>query len=120
MVLYFSQKKWGEAVSAFSMAAQSPEDRIASQAQMKLGEAYWEGGNRESALLQFSKAVYLYPHRPEVMEEALLKLGKLYLEENKLPEARQIYQKLLEKTKRDDRKEMAKKIIDQIDRGTAR
>ena len=119
-LLYFSQKKWGEAVSSFSRAAQSPEDRISSQAQMKLGDAYWEGGNREAALLQFSKAVYLYPNRPEVTEEALLKLGRLYLEENRPSEARQIYQKLLEKTKREDRRETARKMLDQLDKGAVR
>ena len=43
------------------------------------------------------------------MEEALLKLGALYMEERKFSEARQVYQKLLEKTKREDRREVAKK-----------
>jgi TolA-binding protein len=118
--LYLSQKKTGEAIPALTVAARSPDERIASQAQFKLGEAYWEGGNKDAALLQFSKVVYLYPQRPEVMEEALLKLGTFYLEGNRLSEARQIYQKLLEKTKRDDRREMAQKILDQIERGTAR
>jgi TolA-binding protein len=115
-----SQKKTGEAIPALTVAARSPDERIASQAQFKLGEAYWEGGNKDAALLQFSKVVYLYPQRPEVMEEALLKLGTFYLEGNRLSEARQIYQKLLEKTKRNDRREMAQKMLDQIERGTAR
>ena len=119
-LLFLSQKKVAEAVSALSIAARSPDDRVASQAQFKLGEAYLEGGNRESALLQLSKTVYLYPHRPEVMEEALLKIGALYLDENKLSEAKQIYQKLLEMTKRDDRKEMARRILDQIEKGSPR
>ncbi len=79
-----------------------------------------EGGDKESALLQFSKVVYLYPQRLEVIEEALLQLGTLYLEENKPSEAKQIYQKLLEKTKRDDRKEMARRILDQIEKGSPR
>ncbi|RPJ09879.1 MAG: outer membrane protein assembly factor BamD, partial [Deltaproteobacteria bacterium] len=119
-LLYFSQKKPGEAISALSIASQSPDDRIAGLAQLKMGEAHLEGGNREAAFLQFSKVVYLYPNHPEVMEEALLRLGALYLEGKKLSEARQVYRKLLEKTKRDDRKEWAKKVLDQIDKGTIR
>jgi TolA-binding protein len=119
-ILYLTQKKNGEAIAILSTAAQSPEERVASQAQFKLGEAYWEAGNRESALLQFSKVIYLYPHLTDIMEEALLKMGSLYLEENKILEARQVYNKLLERSKRLDRREMAKKVLDQMDRGNIR
>ena len=114
--LYLTQKKFGDAVAAFSVAVRSPEERVASQAQYKLGEAYLEAGNRESALVQFSKVVYLYPQYPDLMEEALLKLGALYMEEKKISEARQIYYKVLEKSKRGDRREIARKMLDQMDK----
>jgi tol-pal system protein YbgF len=119
-ILYLTQKKFGEAVAAFSAAARSPEERVASQAQFKLGEAYWEAGNRESALVQFSKVVYLYSQYPDLMEEALLKLGALYMEEKKISEARQIYQKLLEKSKKEDRRQAARNMLDQLDKGNIR
>jgi TolA-binding protein len=119
-LLFLSQKKFGDAISVLSVAIQSPEEGIASQAQLKLGEAHLGAENKEQALVQFSRVVYLYPHRPEVMEEALLKLGVLYLEEKKFAEAKQVYQKLLSKTKREDRKALAKKMIDQIQKGTPR
>jgi TolA-binding protein len=119
-ILYFTQKKFGEAVAAFSAAARSPDERVSSQAQFKLGEAYLEAGNRESALAQFSKVVYLYPQYPDLTEEALLKLGALYMQEKKISEARQIYQKLLEKSKRGDRREVARKMLDQMDKGGLR
>jgi TolA-binding protein len=112
--LYLLQKKFGEAVAALSVAVRSPEERVASQAQFKLGEAYVEAGNRESALLQFSNVVYLYPHHSDIMEEALLKLGVLYLEEKKFSEANQVYRKLLEKSRREDRREIARKMLNQI------
>jgi TolA-binding protein len=118
--LYFTQKKFGDAVAAFSAAVRSPEERVASQAQFKLGEAYLEAGNRESALVQFSKVVYLYPQYADLMEEALLKLGALYMQEKKISEARQIYQKLLEKSKKGDRREVARKMLDQMDQGGIR
>ncbi len=114
-ILYFGQKKFGDAVAAFSAAARSPEERVASQAQFKLGEAYLEAGNRDSALAQFSRVLYLYPQYPDLMEEALLKLGALYMQDKKLPEARQIYNKLLEKSKKGDRRETARKMLDQMD-----
>jgi len=117
-VLYLAQKRFGEAVAAFSAAARSPEESVAGQAQFKMGQVYLEAGNRESALVQFSKVVYLYPHHSDLMEEALLKLGTLYLEEKKISEARQVYQKLLDKSKRQDRKETAKKMLNQMDRGS--
>jgi tol-pal system protein YbgF len=116
-LLFMSQKKFGEAISAFSVGIQSPVEGVASQAHLKLGEAHLGAGNREQAVLQFSRVIYLYPHRPEVMEEALLKLGMVYLEEKKFTEAKQVYQKLLAKTKREDRRELARKMMDQIQRG---
>ncbi len=119
-VLYFSQKKFGEAVAAFAAAVRSPDERVSSQAQFKLGEAYSEAGNRESALVQFSKVVYLYPQYTDLTEEALLKLGALYMQEKKISEARQVYQKLLEKSKRGDRREVARKMLDQMDKGGIR
>ena len=85
-----------------------------------MGEAYLGAENKESALLQFAKVVYLYPHLPELLEESLMKLGPLYLETGKTSEARQIYRKLLEKTKREDRREMAQRMLNQIDKGMAR
>ncbi len=75
-----------------------------------------EAGNRESALVQFSKVIYLYPNHSDIMEEALLKLGTLYMEEKKISEAKQVYRKLLEKSKREDRREVAKKMLDQMER----
>jgi TolA-binding protein len=119
-ILYHAQKKYGDAIAAFSAAARSPEESVASQAQFKMGEVYLEAGNRESALVQFSKVVYLYPHHSDLMEEALLKLGTLYLDEKKISEARQVYQKLLDKSKRADRKETAKKMLNQMDKGSIR
>jgi tetratricopeptide (TPR) repeat protein len=113
-LLYVNQKRYDDAISALSQALRSPEERVAAQAQVRLGEAYLGAGNKEMAILQFSKAVYLYPHIPEILEEALIKLGPLYMEQKKMVEAKQVYRKLLEKTKREDRKAMAKKMLDQI------
>ena len=103
-----------------SLALRSPEEQVASQAQFKLGEAYLGAEDKGLALLQFSKVLYLYPQQSEVMEEALLKLGSLYMEENRVSEARQVYQKLLEKTRREDRREVAKRMLDQLDKGILR
>jgi TolA-binding protein len=119
-ILFLTQKKFAEAITAFSVAVRSPNERIASQAQFKLGEAYLAGENRELALIQFSKVVYLYPHDSDLLEEALLKLGTLYIAEKKIPEARQVYRKLLEKGKREDRKEAARKMLDQMEKGDIR
>jgi TolA-binding protein len=119
-LLYLTQKRFGEVISVLSIAIRSSEDSVASQAQFKLGEAYLGNGNKEQAILQFSSVVYLYPHQSEVMEEALLKLGPLYMEEKKFSEARQVYRKLLEKTRREERREVAKKMLDQIDQGIVR
>jgi TolA-binding protein len=113
---YLGEKKFGEAIPAFSNALQSPDERVASEAQFRLGEAYWGTGNRESAILQFSKVVYLYPHRSELLEESLLKLGALYVEEGKPSEAKKVYQKLIEKTKREDRRDVAKRMLDQLEK----
>jgi TolA-binding protein len=119
-LLSLTKKRLKDAITNLSLALRSPEEEVASQAQFKLGEAYLEAEDKELALLQFSKVVYLYPHRSEVMEEALLKLGSLYMEENRISEARQAYQKLLEKTRREDRREMARRMLDQLHKGILR
>jgi tetratricopeptide (TPR) repeat protein len=116
-LLLLSQKRFREAVEPLSQASRSPEERIASQADFKLGEVYQEMGNRELAVAQFSKVVYLYPHRADLGEEALLRLGGLYLEQRKFPEAKLAYRKLLEKTKREDRRELAQKKLAEIEKG---
>jgi TolA-binding protein len=113
-LLYMNQKKYTDAISAFSLAARSPEESVAGQAQFRLGEAFFAANNREQALLQFSRVVYLYPDQAEIFEESLLRLGALYGEEKRFVEARQVYQKLLEKTKREDRREVARKMLEQI------
>jgi len=64
--------------------------------------------------------VYLYPHLSELQEESLMKLGPLYLEAGKTSEARQIFRKLLEKTRREDRREVAQRMLNQIDQGVVR
>jgi len=115
-LFYEAQKRFTEATAAFSAAARSPEERVACQAQLKLGEVHKKAGEKEAAILQFSKVVYLYPQQTDAIEEALLNLGALYLEARKIPEAKQAYRKLLEKTKREDRKEIARKMLDQMGR----
>lgn len=116
-LFYLIQKRYQDAVSSFMAASRSPEERIASQAQFKLGETHAEADNRESAILQFSRVLYLYPHLTELTEEALLKLGGLYMEEKRFSEARQVFQKLLEKTTREERRQVAKKMLQQIQEG---
>jgi len=118
--LTLGQKRFVEAISAFSTAAQSREERVASEAQFRLGEAYLGAENKEAALLQFAKVVYLYPHLSELQEESLMKLGPLYLETGKTSEARQIFRKLLEKTKREDRRDFAQRMLNQVEQGVAR
>jgi tetratricopeptide (TPR) repeat protein len=116
-LLQLAMKRFPDAITSFLAALRSPEERVASQAQFKLGEAYASAGNREAAILQFSKVLYLYAHLTELMEVALLRLGALYVEEKRFSEAKQVYQKLLEKTSREERRRLAKKMLDQIQGG---
>jgi TolA-binding protein len=119
-LLAMAKKRFPDAITSFSAALRSPEEKIASQAHFKLGEAYSEAGNKEPAILQFSKILYLYSHLPELAEEALLKLGALYMEEKRFADARQVYQKLLERTNREERRQMARKMLQEIQEGAAR
>jgi tetratricopeptide (TPR) repeat protein len=80
-LLYMDQKRFKDAIAAFSAALQGPEERVAGQAQLKLGEAHLGANEKELAILQFSKVVYLYSHQSEVMEEALLNWAPFMEEE---------------------------------------
>jgi TolA-binding protein len=119
-LLYLMLKRFGEAISTLAVAIRSPEELVASQAQFRLGEAYLGNQNKEQAILQFSRVLYLHPHQSELIEEALLKLGALYREEGKFSEAGQVYRKLLEKTRKEERRELAKRMLNQISQRVVR
>jgi hypothetical protein len=68
-------------------------------------------GDKESAALELMKVLYLYYDRGEYVEEALLKVGQIYMDQKRWSEARQIYQKLVHTARSRETKEIGRKML---------
>ncbi len=65
------------------------------------------------------KVLYLYRDRDEYVGEALLKVGQIYVEEQRWSEARQIYQKLIRTARSEEAKEIARKMLKRVEKETS-
>jgi hypothetical protein len=62
------------------------------------------------------KVLYLYHDRGEYVEEALLKVGQIYMDQERWSEARQIYQKLLHTALSREAKEIGRKMLKRVEK----
>jgi tetratricopeptide (TPR) repeat protein len=118
-ILHFHGQDYREAIASFKRATGSSDRAAASFAQLKIGDSYLALGDRESAKLEFMKVLYLYRDRDEYVGEALLKVGQIYVEEQRWSEARQIYQKLIRTARSEEAKEIARKMLKRVEKETS-
>ena len=72
-------------------------------------------GDEESAKVEFMKVLYLHDDRGECVEEALLKVGRIYVDQKQWSEARQIYQKLFHTARSEETKEISRKMLKRVE-----
>ncbi|MBW2121783.1 MAG: tetratricopeptide repeat protein [Deltaproteobacteria bacterium] len=89
---------------------------MASLAQVRIGEAYRKMGDSNTAIVEFMKAIYLYPGQRRQVDTALLQAGEIYVEQGKWAEARRVCSKLMETSRSEAVRERARNILKEIDR----
>jgi len=114
-MLYLRGQNYREASVSFKKATGSPNEATAALAQLKIGDSYLAMGDVESAKAEFMKVLYLHDDRVEYVEEALLKIGRIYMDQKQWSEARQIYQKLFHTARSEEAKEISRKMLKRVE-----
>jgi tetratricopeptide (TPR) repeat protein len=115
-ILYLGGQDYREAIASLKKASSSPDKATAALAQLKIGDSYLALGDKESATLELMKVVYLYDDRGEYVEEALLKVGQIYVDERRWSEARQIYHKLLHTARSGEAKKIGREMLKRVEK----
>ena len=117
-LILFHGMRYGEAIEILRKVTKSQDPDIASLAQLKIGEIYWEMGNTSTAIIELMKTVHLYPGQRNRMNEALLQVGEIYMEEQAWNRARQICSRIVDSSPSASVRERAMDMLDEIDRRT--
>jgi len=115
-LILFHGMRYGEATEIFRKVTKSRDPDIASRAQLKIGEIYWEMGDTSTAIVELMKTVYLYPGQTDRVNEALFKVGEIYMEKKDWNRARQIYSRIVDATPSASVRERARHMLAEIDR----
>jgi TolA-binding protein len=115
-MLYLHGQDYREAIASFKKVTGSSDKAQASLAQLRIGDSYLALGDKESAKLEFMKVLYLYHDREEFVGEALLKVGQIYVDQQRWSEARQIYRKLIHTARSVTTKETARKMLKRVEK----
>jgi tetratricopeptide (TPR) repeat protein len=84
-----------EALPLFGQAVAGTNSAIAAEAQFRIGDCYADLDERDKAIVEYLKVVYLYPMHPEWGCRAQFRAAKMYEEVGKEEDAMNLYQKIL-------------------------
>ena len=115
-LILFDGMRYGEAIQVLRKAAESQDPDVASLAQLKIGEIYWEMGDTSAAIIEFMKTIHLYPGQTARVEEALFRVGEIYMEQKAWDRARRIYSRIVENSLSATVQERARNMLAEIDR----
>jgi TolA-binding protein len=115
-MLYLHDRDYRGAIASFQKASDSSDEATAALAQLRIGDAYLAVGDEEAATLEFMKVPYLYPDRADYVEEALLKVGRIYVDLGRWSEAHHIYQKLVRAAQSEETREIAGEMLERVEK----
>jgi tol-pal system protein YbgF len=115
-MLYFHDRDYRGAIASFQKASDSPDEATAALAQLRIGDAHVAVGDEEAATREFMKIPYLYPDRAEYVEEALLKVGRIYMNHGRWSEAHPIYQRLVRTAQSEQTREIAGEMLERVEK----
>ena len=105
---YDSWLQWGvtlldlkqpkRALEVLQEAQQTPDQRIAAQAQWHIGRAHTQAGALQQGTNAYLRVAYLYPNEKGLVSEALRQAARNYVSLGKCSEALTVYDKLLKQT----------------------
>jgi tol-pal system protein YbgF len=110
----YRAKRLGESIQKFeSLLAENAKNSLADNCQYWIGEAYYDQGQYNQAILSFEK-VFSYPSSNKD-DSAQLKLGLCYVKLNDRTKAREEFQKLLNNYPSSEYIGIARQFIAQIE-----
>jgi len=110
----YRAKRLGEAIQKFeALLAENSKNSLADNSQYWIGEAYYDQGQYQQAILSFEK-VFSYPNSNKD-DSAQLKLGLCYVKLNDQSRAREEFQKLINNYPSSEYIGIARQFIAQIE-----
>jgi tol-pal system protein YbgF len=110
----YRAKRLGESIQKFeSLLAENAKNSLADNCQYWIGEAYYDQGQYNQAILSFEK-VFSYPNSNKD-DSAQLKLGLCYVKLNDQTKAREEFQKLINNYPSSEYIGIARQFIAQIE-----
>lgn len=88
-------EQYEQAIPQFGLAAVGTNTTIAAEAQFRIGECYAKLNERDKAIVDYMKVVYLYPDQQYWVSNAQFKAAGIYEEIGKEGEAMSLYQKII-------------------------
>lgn len=116
----FKDKKYKEARENFeAFIKEFPQDELTDNAQFWIGETYYGEKDFEGAILAYETVLKKYP-KSEKAPAALLKQGLSFIEIGDKKTGKTIFDKLIELYPESREAELAKKKIEEIEKGTVK
>ncbi len=85
-----------QAIPHLGQAVAGSDPNIAAEAQFRIGECYAHLQERDKAIVDYLKVVYLYPEQTQWVSQAQFRAANMYEEIGKEEEAMLLYQKILD------------------------
>lgn len=89
------QEQYEQAIPKFGLAAVGGNTAIAAESQFRIGECYAKLEERDKAIVDYLKVVYLYPDQLYWVANAQFKAASIYEEIGKEGEAMTLYRKII-------------------------
>jgi len=115
--LGYASAKHGEceqAISSFGRAVAGSDPEIAVEAQFRIGECYAELEERDKAIVEYLKVIYLYPSYLSWVSAAQFRAANIYEDLDKEEEALKLYQKVIDTSGDEALTEKARKRIESL------
>lgn len=110
------QAMYDSALALLKVVKKNRSDDIAARASLLMADIYRDMGETQEAIIEYITTYRIYEKLyPDVAQEALLKAGELYEEENRLEEALTVYRRLLRKFPDSPYKEEVEKRAKEIE-----
>lgn len=111
----FNRKRTTEALQHYSDALKQKPSNLMGEISLRMGEAFYEEGMFEKALLHFQKAIEELPEGSPSSFLAHLELGSLHKRKGKWEEARKAYRIVTERSKDETLVKAARELLRSVE-----
>ena len=109
--------QYDSAMTLIKIIKKNRSDDVAARASLLLGDIYKDMGETEAAIIEYITTYRIYEKLyPEIAEEALIRAGELYEEQNRLEEALTVYRRAIRKFPNSPRRAELEKKAKEIEK----